>query len=172
MIEWNRLILDTPSTSEMLRYGGTRTWQERRPIVVWNTTFRCNLNCLHCYAQSQNKSYLGELTTQEAKAMISDLSDFNIPVLLFSGGEPLMRNDIFELADFAVKSGLKIALSTNGTLITEKIASKIKEAGFTYIGISLDGIGETNDKFRGQKGAFDLALNGIHHCQQTGIKTG
>lgn len=172
MIDWTRLIYGTKTDSEILRYSGDRSWQQRRPIVVWNMTKQCNLHCIHCYSQSQNKEYSGELTTQEAKLLIKYLAEFGVPVLLFSGGEPLIRQDLFELAEYAVKFGLKVVISTNGTLITKKIASQIKKIGFSYVGISLDGMEETNDKFRGQKGAFQQALQGIRCCKDNGIKTG
>jgi radical SAM protein with 4Fe4S-binding SPASM domain len=104
--------------------------------------------------------------------MIDDLSDFGVPVLLFSGGEPLLRQDLFELGEYAVARGLRTVISTNGTLVTDAVAARIKEAGFSYVGISLDGIGETNDRFRGAKGAFDAALGGIRACTQANVRTG
>jgi len=104
--------------------------------------------------------------------LIKDLADFGAPVLLFSGGEPLMRDDIFELGQFAAEQGIRPVLSTNGTLITERTAERIKTAGFGYVGISIDGIGERNDVFRGQKGAFAAALRGFDNCIAVGQKTG
>lgn len=142
------------------------------PVVVWNVTRSCNLNCLHCYSNSQAKSYQDQLTTEEAKLLIDDLAGFNVPVLLLSGGEPLMRDDIFELISYARSQSLRVTLSTNGTLITPEIATKLKEAGVSYVGISLDGIGENNDKFRGQKGAFEKALAGLRNCQKVNQKVG
>jgi len=145
---------------------------ERRPVVVFNCTRRCNLRCVHCYTDSENKRYSGELSTEEAKAFLTDLAGFKVPAVLFSGGEPLVRRDIFELVRFAVEQGLRPTLSTNGTLIDEKTARKVKEAGFTYVGISLDGIGDVNDCFRGMKGAFDLAMRGFRNLVELGQRVG
>jgi radical SAM protein with 4Fe4S-binding SPASM domain len=108
------------------------------------------------------------MNTEAAKAFISDLARFRVPVLLFSGGEPLLRGDIFELAGFARGKGIRIVLSTNGTLITEAVAEKIRQVGFAEVGISLDGIAENNDRFRGQAGAYQAALRGIRHCVARG----
>jgi radical SAM protein with 4Fe4S-binding SPASM domain len=152
-----------------LRYGGK---VHQKPVVVWNCTRRCNLNCVHCYAKSENKLYPNELTTIEAKAFVADLSDFGVPVLLFSGGEPILRNDLFEVAHLASTKGIRVVLSTNGTLITEAAAEQLKTAGFSYVGVSLDGIGETNNKFRGKENAFDLAVAGIRNCFKAGVKPG
>ena len=145
---------------------------ERRPVVVWNVTRSCNLSCIHCYSNSENKIYQGELTTNESKSLIDDLSSFKIPALLLSGGEPLLRKDIFELIDYAKRIGLRITLSTNGTLITEAIAQQIKSASVDYVGISLDGIGEVNDRFRGIAGAFKRAISGFRNCISVGQKVG
>jgi radical SAM protein with 4Fe4S-binding SPASM domain len=127
---------------------------------------------MHCYSQSENKLYPNELSTEEAKHFIFDLATFNVPVLLFSGGEPLMRPDLFELAKFASDSGIRPVMSTNGTLITKEIAEKIKKVGFHYVGVSLDGVGQTNNKFRGTPDAFERAVEGIRNCMSAGIKTG
>jgi len=174
MISVSRLLCGAVAAGDVLRYGGERGYSEnageQRPIVVWNCTRRCNLHCVHCYANSNDSTHVGELSTQEAKSFIQDLSDFRIPVLLFSGGEPLLRDDIFELAIFARELGIRSVLSTNGTLITEKTAQKIKEAGFGEVGISLDGMGANNDRFRGLKGAYDAALQGIRSCVVLGQK--
>jgi radical SAM protein with 4Fe4S-binding SPASM domain len=110
------------------------------------------------------------MTTSEAKKFISDLSDFGVPVLLFSGGEPLLREDIFELAEFAKEQGIRPVLSTNGTLITKSVAKKISSIAFGEVGISLDGIGATNDRFRGKEGAYQAALSGIRNCLALGLK--
>ncbi|MCL2135429.1 MAG: radical SAM protein [Candidatus Bathyarchaeota archaeon] len=169
MINITKLWCNQPGSMDQLRYSNTT---HKRPVVVWNTTKQCNLHCMHCYSQSENKLYPNELTTEEAKHFITDLAQFNVPVLLFSGGEPLMRHDIFELAQFASNTGIRPVMSTNGTLITKKIAEKIKQVGFHYVGVSLDGIGETNNHFRGTPDAFEKAVDGIHNCMNAGIKTG
>jgi Fe-coproporphyrin III synthase len=154
---------------DQLRYSRET---HQKPVVVWNTTQRCNLHCVHCYSRSENEIYPNELTTDEANAFVKDLSEFKVPVLLFSGGEPLLRHDLFEVARSATESGIRAVLSTNGTLITEEKAKQLKSAGFSYVGVSLDGIGETNNKFRGKHEAFELAVQGIKNCLKAGVKTG
>ncbi|MBI3393255.1 MAG: radical SAM protein [Nitrospirae bacterium] len=146
---------------------------ERRPVTVWNTTRTCNLRCVHCYSNSEEKKYEGELTTEEAKALINDLGDFRIPALLFSGGEPLVRKDIFELAAYArEKKGVHVVFSTNGTLITEEVARRMRAIRVSYVGISLDGMEDVNDRFRGVEGAFARAMRGFRNCVAVGQKVG
>lgn len=142
------------------------------PVVVWNSTKTCNLKCRHCYMSSDNKKYQNELTTQEAKSFIDDLADFHVPVLLFSGGEPLIRPDFFELAEYAQAKGVRPTLSTNGTLITKEVAQRIKDIGVGYVGISLDGLQDVNDQFRGVEGAFQKAMEGIQNCVAVGQRVG
>ena len=142
------------------------------PVVVWNSTRTCNLKCRHCYMDSDSRRYTDELTTAEAKKFIDDLADFKVPVLLFSGGEPLMRADFFELAEYAAAKNIRPTLSTNGTLITLEVAQKIKNIGVGYVGISLDGLREVNDKFRGVAGAYERAMNGIKNCVAVGQRVG
>jgi radical SAM protein with 4Fe4S-binding SPASM domain len=170
MISITKLYCDKSTWGDTLRYE--TPFAERKPIVVWNSTRRCNLNCVHCYSQSCNEDYEGELSNEEARAMIRDLAAFKAPVLLFSGGEPLVRSDMYELGAYALELGMRPVISTNGTLITKSAAAKIKEIGFGYVGISLDGVGETNDTFRGVKGAFDAALKGFENCLSIGQKVG
>ncbi len=171
MISISRLLCDNIGPQDSLRYGanghkngGDPSPLFQPPVVVWNCTRACNLHCIHCYASATSVGSPDQLSTAEAKKFIKDLADFGVPVILFSGGEPLMRPDLFELADFARENGIRVALSTNGTLIDMAMAGKIQQAGFAEVGISLDGIGENNDKFRVQKGAFDAALEGIRNC--------
>ncbi|MCL6519903.1 MAG: radical SAM protein [Armatimonadetes bacterium] len=173
MIGITRLYCGTVTSGDSLRYDREHiSALDKRPIVVWNCTRRCNLQCIHCYSDSQNINYSNELTAEEARAMIGDLANFRVPVLLFSGGEPLMRKDIFDLAAFAREKGIRPVISTNGVLITKRIAKRIEQAGFGYVGISLDGIGERNDVFRGKKGAFELAMQGFDNCVEAGQKVG
>ena len=146
--------------------------RDKKPVVVWNMTRRCNLRCVHCYSSSQNIRYGNELTTAEAKAMIRDLATFGSPVILFSGGEPLMHRDLPELARYAVDQGMRAVISTNGTLITRQKAAVFKEIGLSYVGVSLDGMKVTHDHFRGVEGAFDTATKGIRTCRDLGIKVG
>ena len=146
--------------------------RDKKPVVVWNMTRRCNLRCVHCYSSSQNIRYGNELTTAEAKAMIRDLATFGSPVILFSGGEPLMHRGLPELARYAVDQGMRAVISTNGTLITRQKAAVFKEIGLSYVGVSLDGMKVTHDHFRGVEGAFDTAMKGIRICRDLGIKVG
>lgn len=173
MIAITKLYSGTKTSGDSLRFErGHISPLEKKPIVVWNCTRRCNLRCIHCYSDSENVSYSNELSTSEARAMIEDLAEFHVPVLLFSGGEPLMREDVFDLAAFAKEKGIRPVLSTNGTLITKHVALRIKQSGFGYVGISLDGIGERNDIFRGKKGSFDAAMRGFENCVEAGLKVG
>ncbi len=171
MISVSRLLCDAAGPGDSLRYGSEHhSTGKQRPIVVWNCTRRCNLHCVHCYGSASDKDPAEILSTEQAKSFIRDLAEFGVPVILFSGGEPLLRQDIFELARFAGGLGLRTALSTNGTLITEATAQKIKNAGFAEVGISLDGIGTNNDRFRGKKGAYEAALRGIRHSVTLGLR--
>jgi len=145
---------------------------DKRPVVVWNVTQRCNLKCIHCYSNSRNVFYADELTTEQGKALITDLAAFGSPVILFSGGEPMMRPDLHKLAAFAVEKGMRVVISTNGTLITRKEAAVYKKIGLSYIGVSLDGLKSIHDRFRGVKGAFNAALQGIRNARDAGIKVG
>jgi radical SAM protein with 4Fe4S-binding SPASM domain len=145
---------------------------DNRPLVVWNMTGRCNLRCQHCYISAEDRDYAGELSTGEAKIFIDDLAAMKVPVLLFSGGEPLVRPDLFELGAYAREKGIRPVLSTNGTLITPEIAKKIQETGFQYVGVSLDGTETVHDQFRGKQGAFAEALTGIRNSIAAGNKTG
>ena len=142
------------------------------PVVVWNSTRTCNLKCRHCYMNSDARKYQNELSTEEARRFIDDLAEFHVPVLLFSGGEPLIRPDFFELAEYAAQAGVRPTLSTNGTLITRDIAQRIKDIGVGYVGISLDGLKEVNDKFRGVDGAYENAMQGIANCVAVGQRVG
>lgn len=172
MINVTKLLCDLPSYGDELRYRAGMTSLNRRPIVVWNVSRRCNLSCIHCYSNSANTNYDGELSTEQAKAMILDLEAFKVPVLLFSGGEPLMRKDLFELNDFAHAHHIRTVISTNGTLIDKKTAAKIKDGAIDYVGVSLDGIDSRNDMFRGYKGAFELARQGIRNLVAVKQKVG
>lgn len=181
MIGISKLYCGTVEPSDALRYGRDskrlpshllQFSKDKKPVVVWNMTRRCNLKCVHCYAQAQDMEFKNELSTEEGKALIDDLAAFGSPVMLFSGGEPTMRKDLPELAAYAREKGMRAVISTNGTLIDKPLAKKLKEVGLSYVGISLDGIRETNDKFRGMQGAFDAALRGLHNCQEEGIKVG
>jgi len=181
MIGISKLYCGTVEPSDALRYGRDSSKlpshllqfsEDKRPVVVWNVTRRCNLKCVHCYAHAKNKHFANELTTEQGKDLIKDLAGFGAPVMLFSGGEPLVRKDLPELAAYAVEKGLRAVLSTNGTLITPTMARTLKAIGLSYVGISLDGMQEINDRFRGVNGAFQSALEGIKNSQDAGIKVG
>ena len=154
---------------DALRYGSDT---HKRPVVVWNMTRRCNLKCIHCYSNSRNIRYKNELTTDEGGKLISDLAAFRSPVILFSGGEPLMREDLPELVGFAADQGMRAVISTNGTLLTKKTVNILKKTGISYVGVSLDGMEKTHDRFRGMEGAFDMTIKGIRTCLEEGIKVG
>ena len=183
MINISKLYCDEITPGDWLRYGksgsGERPGEvvpkaasERRPIVVWNITRACNLKCVHCYNDSGVGKPCNELSTEEAKKVLDDLGRFGVPSVLFSGGEPLMRPDLFELIEYTRAKGLRAVISTNGTLITADVAGRIKQQGVSYVGISLDGVGNINDKFRGMPGAFDKAMAGIKNCQAAGVRVG
>jgi len=181
MIGISKLYCGTVEPSDALRYGRDSSQlpshllqfsKDKRPVVVWNVTRRCNLKCVHCYAHAKNTSFDNELSTDQGKQLIDDLADFGSPVMLFSGGEPLVRKDLPQLAAYAVEKGMRAVISTNGTLITPEMARNLKEIGLSYVGISLDGMEEINDRFRGVSGAFRSALEGIKNSQDAGIKVG
>jgi radical SAM protein with 4Fe4S-binding SPASM domain len=142
------------------------------PVVVWNATKTCNLECLHCYADAETKHFPNELSTSEARAMIDDLAAMNVPALLIAGGEPFVRPDILTLAEYAMSLGIRVTFSTNGTLITKDMAARIAIIGVTYVGISIDGDEAHHDLMRGRPGAFREALRGIRHCRDAGIRVG
>ncbi|MEX0777336.1 MAG: radical SAM protein [Phycisphaeraceae bacterium] len=178
--------LETPSTPhrygraitqidppEHQRMAVAKSARERRPIVVWNITRTCNLKCVHCYTDSEARKYPDELSTEQCKAVLDDLAAFKVPAVLFSGGEPLVRHDLFELAAYARSLGLHVVLSTNGTLIDRAIAQRFADLKFAYIGISLDSATPAvHDEFRGMKGAFQKTMQGFRHCVAVGQKVG
>jgi pseudo-rSAM protein/SPASM domain protein len=180
MISVSKLLCGLDAESDGLRYDAadeSNTEQitedkQQRPVVVWNLTKQCNLYCSHCYAAADTETAPGELSTAEGKALLDDLAQFGVPVVLFSGGEPLVRDDLEELVAYAADSGIRPVLSTNGTLLTEERAASLRDAGLKYAGVSVDGLPERNDAFRGQDGAFDAAVRGIENSLDAGLKTG
>ncbi len=181
MIGISKLYCGTVEPSDALRYGRDsgrlpshllQFSSDKKPVVVWNITQACNLSCMHCYARAVKKTHKKELPREKAMAVVDDLAGFGSPVILFSGGEPLMRPDLPDLAAYAVDKGMRAVISTNGTLITTKKAKDLKKIGLSYVGVSLDGMEEVNDHFRGAKGAFNDALSGIRNCQDAGLKVG
>ncbi len=181
MIGISKLYCGTVEPSDPLRYGRSsralpshllQFSEDKKPVVVWNVGRRCNLRCRHCYSRSQDRAYEGELDTAEGLALIDDLAGFGVPVILFSGGEPLIRPDILQLIAHAGKRGVRSVLSTNGTLITAELSRRLKDLALSYVGISLDGLEQTHDRFRGAPGAFRQALQGLRNCREAGIKVG
>ncbi|MFC6717507.1 TIGR04347 family pseudo-SAM/SPASM protein [Natrialbaceae archaeon GCM10025810] len=180
MISISKLLCDLDAEGDGLRYDAAdesskpqiAESKQRRPVVVWNTTRRCNLYCSHCYAAADLEAGQGEFTTAEGRAFLDQLADYDVPVVLFSGGEPLVRDDLEELVAYAADAGVRPVLSSNGTLLTRERAAALRDAGLQYAGISVDGLPERNDEFRGQDGAFDAAVRGIENCLDVGLKTG
>ncbi|HPI94190.1 MAG TPA: 12,18-didecarboxysiroheme deacetylase [Deltaproteobacteria bacterium] len=179
MIGISKLYCGTVEASDPLRYGRSskelpshllQFSADKKPVIVWNITSACNLKCVHCYASAGKAS--GELTTKQGLELITSLADYGAPVALFSGGEPTMRRDLPDLIDAAVKSGMRAVISTNGTLITKDMAMRFADLGLSYIGVSLDGLEDVNDRFRCVEGAFRQALKGIYNAMHEGIKVG
>ncbi len=178
MIGVTKLLCESENFGDGLRYVKGAAEEKfgvspgRGPVVVWNCTKTCNLKCVHCYADSDNKQYEGELNLQEAKNFIQDLGEFKVPVILFSGGEPLLRKNLFDILDCTGKYNIRSTISTNGTLLHKDICKTLKERKVGYVGVSLDGIGSNHDEFRRTKGAFEDALKGIRNCVDIGQKVG
>ena len=142
------------------------------PVVIWNLVRRCNLTCKHCYSISGDVDFPGELSTSEIFRVMDDLKSFRVPVLILSGGEPLLRRDIFEISQRARAMRFYVGLSSNGTLVDATTADRIRDTGYDYVGISLDGMRATHDRFRGKPGAFDAALRGLRLLRDRGVKVG
>lgn len=178
MISVTKLLCNSQNFGDKLRYIKGAAEEKygvspgRGPVVVWNCTKTCNLKCVHCYANSDCNKYEGELSLTEAKSFINDLGEFRVPVILFSGGEPLLRNDIFELIEHSNKNSIRSTISTNGTLIDKEVSESLKRLNVGYVGVSLDGIGSRHDEFRKTKGSFDKALSGIRNCLEINQKVG
>ena len=181
MIGISKLYCGQVEPSDALRYGRQsgklpshllQFSADKKPVVVWNMTRRCNLKCVHCYAQAETDKGIDPISTEQAKVMIDDLAAYGAPVMLFSGGEPTIRKDMLELASYATSKGMRAVISTNGTLIDRAMARQLKEVGLSYVGVSLDGGEDVHDHFRGVKGAFRRALEGLDYCREEGIKVG
>lgn len=181
MIGISKLYCGTVEPSDALRYGRRakvlpshllQFSRDKKPVVIWNVTPACNLTCKHCYAACLTAQADDQMSTTEAKAFIDDLAAFGSPVLLFSGGEPLLRPDLTELAAYAVEKGMRAVVSTNGTLLTPGKAAELKDIGLSYVGISIDGTEAHHNAFRGNPDAFAQALDGVRACHAAGIKVG
>ncbi|MCS7121901.1 MAG: radical SAM protein [Archaeoglobaceae archaeon] len=175
MISLSKIVSNEATVSKELTFkddskipkGLLKFVKSGKPVVVWNITRRCNLNCIHCYSAVEN---LGEMKKEECLDVIDKMSSFGVPILIFGGGEPLMREDLFEIARYAKKKGIRVVLSTNGTLISRESCNELKV--FDYVGVSFDGVSK-NDQFRGVEGAFEKALNGLKLANEitlTGIR--
>ncbi|AGC49608.1 12,18-didecarboxysiroheme deacetylase [Lawsonia intracellularis] len=182
MIGISKLYCGQVESSDALRYGRhsgklpshlLQFSADKKPVVVWNTTRRCNLKCVHCYATALDEEKGADpMSTEQGKALIDDLAAYGAPVLLLSGGEPLVRNDLVELAAYATSQGMRAVISTNGTLITKEKARELKHVNLSYVGISLDGAEEVHNKFRGVPNTFKKTLEGIENCKAEGLKVG
>lgn len=181
MIGISKLYCDQVEPSDALRYGRhsgalpshlLQFSADKKPVVVWNMTQRCNLKCVHCYAHALEEKGSDPISTDQAKVIIDDLAQFGAPVMLFSGGEPLVRRDLPELAKYATSKGMRAVISTNGTLIDRNMAKVLKKVGLSYVGVSLDGGEDVHDAFRGVKGSYRKALEGLDYCREEGIKVG
>ncbi|MCM8818907.1 MAG: radical SAM protein [Candidatus Omnitrophica bacterium] len=163
-------ILNVAET--IVKYGVKEPLIFAQPLmVVWNITGRCNLRCKHCYEDAGilSKGLPQELTKEEKIKLMEELVETNIPTFAFAGGEPLMDPVFWDLAKIGKEGGLYMSINTNGTIITKQIAEKLKEIGFAYYGVSLDGASsQIHDDFRGVKGAFEKALNGIKNLIEVG----
>jgi len=177
MIPVSVMVTDTGTVSFKIKghYGKdspSKFSEVFRPIVTWNLTYKCNLRCLHCYINASPSAPDG-LSTEEALNLVDQMAEIGIPMIIMSGGEPLMRRDFFTIASYAANKGIKLSLSTNGTLISENVARKLKELGFVYVGISLDSYSpEFHDKFRGVQRAFNMAIKGIKNALNAGLNVG
>ncbi|QQE10743.1 radical SAM protein [Planctomycetota bacterium] len=187
MFSVSNILANHAAGNEDLRYGhthrdrgfqpaGTKAYNIHpdapRPVVVWAVTRACNLRCVHCYASANADPAPNELSHEEGIALLDNLAEFQVPAVLFSGGEPLVRPDTLELMKYAKSLGINCTLSTNGLLIDQSTANKLADIGIKYVGISVDGLRDNHDKLRGMKGAFDQTMEAIKRCTSTGIKVG
>jgi len=181
MLGVTRLLCGTATPGDALRFGRQsgelpphllHYSEDKKPVIAWNVTRRCNLHCAHCYTDSFDRDYEGELTTDDAKRVIDDLAAFGAPVILFTGGEPLLRPDLPELVNRAAGRDIRVVISTNGTLLIHAVAQELKDLGVSYVGISIDGPATVHDRFRGKLGAYEEALQGVRNCQEVGLRVG
>jgi radical SAM protein with 4Fe4S-binding SPASM domain len=181
MLGVTRLLCGTATPGDALRFGRRSEElpphllhysQDKKPVIAWNITRRCNLHCAHCYTDSFDREYEGELTTVEAKRVIDDLASFGAPVILFTGGEPLLRPDLADLVGYAQGRGIRTVISTNGTLLIHGAVQELKDLGVSYVGVSIDGPEPVHDRFRGMLGAYQEALQGIRNCRAIGLRVG
>lgn len=181
MIIFSKALADQGTVWEALRASETcqnlppdliRFSAQSKPVVMWNLTRRCNLACQHCYMDAE-KEASEELSLEEGIHLVDDLAALKIPILIFTGGEPLLSRNFFAYAFHAREIGLRTVISTNGTLITPEVARLMAEAKIRYVGVSMDSITpQRHDSFRGVAGAWDRALQGMRNARDAGLKTG
>ena len=181
MIIFSKALADQGTVWEALRASETcqnlppdliRFSAQSKPVVMWNLTRRCNLACQHCYMDAE-KEASEELSLEEGIRLVDDLAALKIPILIFTGGEPLLSRNFFAYAFHAREIGLRTVISTNGTLITPEAARLMAEAKIRYVGVSMDSITpQRHDSFRGVAGAWDRALQGMRNARDAGLKTG
>lgn len=139
-------------------------------LVAWEVTRTCNLACIHCRAAALDRPYENELTTEESFKLLDEISSFASPIIILTGGEPLLRSDIFDIAAYGTGKGLRMTMAVNGTLLTPDVARKMLDSGIQRISVSLDGAtADSHDAFRQVQGAFDGALKGIGNARQVGL---
>jgi len=139
-------------------------------LVAWETTRNCNLSCLHCRASARHGKYAGELDTDACLRLVDQIAETGSPIVILTGGEPLLRDDIFTIARYGTDKGLRMVMAPNGTLITEATARQMKESGIQRISISIDGATpESHDNFRGVPGAYEGALKGARLAAEAGV---
>ena len=146
--------------------------RDRAPVIVWNVCRHCNMTCPHCYAAATDKPSRRRLSTDEGLELIDEMAESGVGVLIFSGGEPLMRDDLFALIERAKERRITPLLSTNGVLIDQGVAQRLAELGVGYVGVSIDGLAAFNDTYRGLENAYERAFAGLRHSRKAGIKTG
>ena len=182
MLGVSRLLAGTVSEGDALRYDRRSKAlpshllhysEDKRPVVVWTSTKRCNLHCAHCYTDSRDEEYPNELTTEEARRVTDELAELAPPVLVITGGDPMMRPDLFEIVEYAVGRGLSVSVSpTTTALTTKQRLARLQDLGISMIHISLDGAtAETHDRFRGFAGTFDRAQQTLAYLGELGIPT-
>ena len=181
MIGISKLFCGTVEPSDVLRYGRDsgklpshllQFSADKKPVVVWNMTRACNLTCAHCYATATAKPAPDELSLDQAFGLMDQLAEYKAPVVLFSGGEPLMHPHLFDLVKRVVKGGCRAVLSSNGLLIDKDTAARLKDLGLSYVGISLDGLKEAHDEFRRLPGAFEKTVKAMATARAAGLKVG
>lgn len=177
MIGLTKLLTGRETPADRLRYGGRNVVDHNfdsdtghRPVVVWNITDMCNLSCEHCYYSAVIGKRPVAMTLDVIKSTIDDLAELGVPVLLFSGGEPLVHPNIFEAIAYCTSKGIKPVLSTNGTTITPETAARLVECGLEYAGISLDGAEQTHNTFRRHPTAYKRSIRGMRNALDAGIR--